>query len=200
MSSPGPTDFTRILDAVGRGDEEALQRLFSVVYDELRRMAHGKMIRESADQTLQTTALVNEAYLRLCGGKKVSWENRRHFFGAAANAMRQILVDQARKRAAGIRGGGAIRVTLADDPSHPEPSLDILALEEALNRMARERPRHAEVVLHRYFLGLTVKETAEVLGVSPRTVNTDWNFAKSWLKREMTAEPPHENEGDRHER
>jgi RNA polymerase sigma factor (TIGR02999 family) len=186
MPPPGPTDFTKILAAAGDGDAEAVDRLFSIVYDELRRMAHGKMIRESADQTLQTTALVNEAYLRLCGGKQVSWENRKHFFGAAANAMRQILVDRARRRAAEIHGGGKVRVTMPGEVPEPESSIDILALEDALNRLARERPRHAEVVLHRFYLGLTVAQTAEVLGVSSRTVNTDWNFAKAWLRRQMS--------------
>jgi RNA polymerase sigma factor (TIGR02999 family) len=112
--------------------------------------------------------------------------------------MRQILVDRARRRRAEIRGGDAIRVTLPDAPSQPESALDILVLEDALNRLARQRPRHAEVVLHRYFLGLTVKQTAEVLGVSARTVNADWNFAKSWLKRQMTTGPRDASEGEDH--
>jgi len=192
----GSADLTRIFEAIQGGDENAESRLFAVVYDELRRMAHGRMIRESPDHTLQTTALVHEAYLKLCGDGNVAWDNRRHFFGAAANAMRQILVDRARRRDAEVHGGKMNRVPLADDLPSSEKSLDILALDEALTLLAVERPRHAEVVLHRFFLGLTVKKTAELLGVAPRTVDTDWQFAKSWLRREMTRRPDDSAEAD----
>jgi RNA polymerase sigma factor (TIGR02999 family) len=193
----GSADLTRIFAAIQGGDENAESRLFAVVYEELRRMAHGKMIRESPDHTLQTTALVHEAYLKLCGDGNVAWDNRRHFFGAAANAMRQILVDRARRRDAEIHGGRMKRVPLADDLPSSEKSLDILALDEALTGLAAERPRHADVVLHRFFLGLTVKETADLLGVASRTVDTDWQFAKSWLRREMTRRPDDPPEADR---
>jgi RNA polymerase sigma factor (TIGR02999 family) len=180
------TDLTLIFDELRRGEEGAAERLFAVVYDELHRMAHGKMIHESPDHTLQTTALVNEAYLKLCKGEAVSFSDRKHFFGAAANAMRQILVDRSRRRDAEIRGGKMKRVPLRDDLPDEGRSIDFLALDEALNHLAKQRPRHAEVVLYRFFLGLTVEETAELVGVSPRTVDTDWRFAKTWLRREMT--------------
>jgi RNA polymerase sigma factor (TIGR02999 family) len=185
----GSADLTRIFDEIRAGDERAESRLFRAVYAELHRMAHGKIIRESPDNTLQTTALVNEAYLRLCKGQAVSWENRRHFFGAAANAMRQILVDRARRRRGEKHGGKLKRVPLNDEVPDSEPSLDILALDEALVRLNHERPTHVKVVLHRYFLGLTVQEAAEILDIAPRTVDNYWQFAKSWLRREMSRAP-----------
>lgn len=190
MEARDKNDLTLIFDELRRGQEGAAERLFAVVYDELRRMAHGKMIHESPDHTLQTTALVNEAYLKLCKGEAVSFSDRKHFFGAAANAMRQILVDRSRRRDAEIRGGKMQRVPLRDDLPDEQRSIDIVALDDALNHLAVQRPRHAEVVLHRFFLGLTIEETAELLGVSPRTVDTDWRFAKTWLRREMTADLP----------
>jgi RNA polymerase sigma factor (TIGR02999 family) len=175
-----------ILDEVKQRREGAEERLFEVVYDELRRMAHGQMSREEARGTLQTTALVHEAYMRLVKDDQAEWENRRHFFGAAARAMRQILVDRARKRRALRHGGDKKHVPLESDVADAERSVDLIALDEALDRLAAERPRHAQVVLYRYFLGLTVKETADLLDVAPRTVDTDWAVAKAWLKREIT--------------
>jgi RNA polymerase sigma factor (TIGR02999 family) len=178
-----------ICHAIQRGEKDAEKRLFEIVYHELRRMAHGHLRKELPGQTLQTTALVHEAYLKLFQGEDATWENRRHFFGAAAQAMRRILVDRARKRRADKRGGGAVRVPLEDDVPTPERSADLLALDEALERMSKVLPRHTRVVSYRYFLGLTVKETAQLLDVSPRTVDSDWEMAKSWLKREMAGMP-----------
>ena len=174
-----------VLDALKRGDSAAEERLFRLVYAELHRMAHQQMRRERPGQTLETTALVNEAYLRLSGDRSSRWENRRHFFGAAARAMRQILVDAARSRATAKRGGDAIKVTLQEDTPGKETSVDVLALDEALERLGKDLPRHAEIVRHRFFLGLNVEDTARLLDVSERTVYSDWQFAKMWLKKEM---------------
>lgn len=186
---PDRDDLATLLEAVERGDEGAGERLFARVYDELRRLAHREISGERPGHTLQTTALVHEAYFRLCGEKGTRWENRRHFFGAAARAMRRILIDRARRKKAEIHGGGLARIPLQDDLAASERPFDLLALDEALERLAEIRPRNAEVVYYRYFLGLTVAETAEILGVSPRTVDTDWQLAKSWLRREMTHDP-----------
>lgn len=144
MGSRGPDepDLTQVFDALRRGESGAEQQLFALVYDELHRMAHGRMIRESSDHTLQTTALVNEAYLRLSKGETVAWENRKHFFGAAGNAMRQILVDRARKRDAEIHGGKLKRVTLDDETPAGRDSADILALDDGLYREAESLLRH----------------------------------------------------------
>jgi RNA polymerase sigma factor (TIGR02999 family) len=183
---PEPTELTAIFQEISNGAQGATERLFDVVYDELRRMAHGRMLRERPGQTLQTTALVNEAFLRLCSDDQARWENRRHFFGAAARAMRQILVDKAREKRAQKREGGRRRVTLDHDIAAEEAPVDLIALDEALDRLAAENERAADVVKHRYFLGLTVNETAEVLAVSPRTVDSDWQLAKAWLRREIS--------------
>jgi RNA polymerase sigma factor (TIGR02999 family) len=187
MADPDRDDLATLLEAVERGDKGAGEQLFIRVYDELRRLAHREISGERPGQTLQTTALVHEAYFRLCGDKEARWENRRHFFGAAARAMRRILIDRARRKKAEIHGGGLARVPLENNIPFSERPFDLIALDEALERLAAIRPRHAEVVHHRYFLGLTVAETAEILGISPRTVDTDWQFAKSWLRREMTS-------------
>ena len=187
------SDLSVILQAVKDGDRDAQDRLFRVVYDELHRMAHGQMIREKPGQTLQTTALVNEVYLRLADNRPVEWENRRHFFFTAARAMRQILVERHRARSAIKRGGEEEPVTLEDElvPA-PERNLDLLALDQALDRLAEQLPQHAEVVSYRYFLGLTVDETAKLLGVSSRTVVSKWQLAKSWLRREIESRPKDE--------
>lgn len=185
-----PVELTALFKEISNGSRGATERLFEVVYGELRRMAHGRMVRERPGQTLQTTALVNEAYLKLCGNERARFENRRHFFGAAARAMRQILVDKAKEKQAQKREGSRKRVTLEHDVAAAEAPLDLIALDEALDRLARENERAAEVVKHRYFLGLTVNETAEVLTVSPRTVDSDWQLAKAWLRREITRIEP----------
>lgn len=179
-----------ILDRVREREEGAEERLFELVYAELRRVAHGQMARERDRGTLQTTALVNEAYLRLVKGDDAGWENRRHFFGAASRAMRQILVDRARKRDAVRHGGEHRRVELDERIAGETPSVDLIALDEALDRLAAERPRQAQVVQHKYFLGLTNQETAELLEVSLRTVEGDWAVARAWLKREMERRRP----------
>ena len=183
---PDKGEITKVFDAIRDGAKDAQDQLFSLVYDELHRIAHGRMSREGPGRTLQTTALVNEAYLRLCKDEGAHWENRRHFFGAAANAMRRILIDSARQRAAEKREGERRRVTLDAGMASEETPLDLLALNDALNNLSTAHVRPAEVVKFRYFIGLTVKETAELLEISPRTVDADWKLAKAWLMREMT--------------
>jgi RNA polymerase sigma factor (TIGR02999 family) len=143
------------------------------------------MFHEAPGNTLQTTGLVNEAYLRLCRGEDANWENRRHFFGAAAIAMRRILIDRARRQKARKHGGDLEQVTLGDDLAGPERPCELIALDAALKRLAKDRPRAAEVVSYRFFLGLTVKQTAELLDVAPKTVDNDWALAKAWLRREI---------------
>lgn len=176
-------EITEVFEAIRNGAQNAQEQLFDLVYDELHRIAHGRMARERPGQTLQTTALVNEAYLKLCADEGMRWENRRHFFGAAASAMRRILVDRARKPDPGTK---LRRVTLDEGMAAEEMSVDLLALDEALGNLATVHTRPAEVVKFRYFLGLTVRETADLLEISPRTVDTDWKLAKAWLLREMS--------------
>ncbi|HEY8509533.1 MAG TPA: sigma-70 family RNA polymerase sigma factor [Steroidobacteraceae bacterium] len=174
-------DVTRLLDAAGEGDREALARLYEHVYSELRQMAERGMRGERSGHTLQPTALVNEVYLRLNSGSG-KWENRRHFFGAAAKAMRRILVDHARRKQAVKRGDGAERVTLADlDIAAPEEDMDVLAVNAALDRLEAEDPRLAEVVNLRFFAGMSIEETARAMDLSPATVKRDWVFARAWL-------------------
>jgi len=180
---PHKGEITEVFEAMRQGGREAQDQLFELVYDELRRIARGRMARERPGHTLQTTALVNEAYLRLCSDEGVRWENRRHFFGAAVLAMRRILIDQARKPNPGKK---LHQVTLDEGMSSEEMSVDLLALDEALSKLEIAHTRPAEVVKFRYFLGLTVNETADLLQVSPRTVDTDWKVAKAWLLREMS--------------
>jgi RNA polymerase sigma-70 factor (ECF subfamily) len=173
-------DVTRLLDAAGGGDRQALARLYERVYSELRQMAAAGMRRERGAHTLQPTALVNEVYLRLAPGGR--FENRRHFFGAAAQAMRRILVDHARQKSAEKRGAGAERVTLSDlDVSAPEEDLDVLSVNAALDRLSEEDPRLAELVSLRFFAGMSIEDTARALDVSPATVKRDWVFARAWL-------------------
>lgn len=174
-------EVTRLLGAAGDGDRRALEQLYECVYGELREMAAAGMRRERGNHTLQPTALVNEVCLRLLpsGGQ---WQNRRHFFGAAAQAMRRILVDHARTKAAEKRGAGLERVTLADlDISAPEADLDLLAVNDALDRLAEQDARLAEVVNLRYFVGMSIEDTARALESSPATVKRDWQFARAWL-------------------
>jgi RNA polymerase sigma factor (TIGR02999 family) len=164
--------------------------LFPLVYAELRRIAAREMRRERPGRTLQTTALVHEAYLRLLKDASLSFESRAHFLGIAARAMREILIEHARGRGARKRGGGAVRLTL-DELSAPvaAPSVDVLALDEALQRLARLDERHARVVELRYFGGLSVEETAAALDLSPATVKRAWTLARAWLYRELAGEP-----------
>jgi RNA polymerase sigma-70 factor (ECF subfamily) len=180
-------DVTRLLQAWGRGDTAALDTLVPLVYDELHRLAHCYMAREWAASTLQTTALVHEAYVRLVDANEVEWKNRVHFFAISANVMRRILVDFARSRGSQKRGGDVQKVSLEEAmiPS-PEGDEDLLALDSALTALAAFDPRKAKVVEMRFFGGFTEQETAETLGVSSDTVLRDWKSAKLWLYREMS--------------
>jgi len=182
---PRMTDVTRILSAIGRGDPQAADQLLPLVYDELRRLAAQRLAHEKAGQTLQATALVHEAYLRLVGDQQ--FEHRGHFFAAAAEAMRRILVERARRRKR-LRHGGDRRPEPLDGnelaPAAVDP-VDLLALSEALDRLEATSPRRAELVKLRYFAGLTLPEVADLLGVSQSTAEADWTYAKAWLKREM---------------
>jgi len=170
------------------GDEDALQRLIPLVHDELRRVARRHMARERTEHTLQATALVNEAYMRLIDIRRVRWQNRAHFFAMSARLMRRILVDFARSRRYQKRGGGAQKVTLDEAIAvSPEPGSDLVALDEALTALAAVDPRKAQVVEMRFFGGLSVEETAEALHLSRDTVMRDWKLAKAWLLRELKA-------------
>lgn len=186
MGSDQPERVTELLEAIQRGDRGARDRLFVAVYDELKQLARGRLRSEAKAETLQTTALVNETYLRLCGPAPPSYENRRHFFGIAARAMRQILVDHARHKKAGRRGAGAEHVLLSDHPAAVRDPDEIIAIDELIERLAQHRPRHAEVVVYRFFVGMTVLETAEILDISPRQVEKDWDVARAWMKAEIT--------------
>ena len=186
-SRPSAGAVTRALAKVHAGDQAAFDELFPLVYAELRRIAAREMRREKPGRTLQTTALVHEAYLRLLKDATLSFENRAHFLGIAARAMREILIEHARARSARKRGGGAVRLTLDDMvASVPSLSIDVIALDEALQRLTRLDERHARVVELRYFGGLSVEETAAALGLSPATVKRAWTFARAWLYRELT--------------
>jgi len=187
MQTASPKEITRLLVAWGEGDESALERLTPLVYEELRRLAHHYMGRERPGHTLQTTALVNEAYVRLIDWKNVHWQNRAHFFGVSAQLMRRILVDFARARGYAKRGGGALAVTLDKAALvSNDKGADIVALDEALVSLAELDERQSRVVELRFFGGLSVEETAEVLKVSPGTVRRDWSLARAWLHRELT--------------
>ena len=186
-----PGEVTRLLNAWSAGDREALERLLPLVYGELRRCAGAYLRRERAGHTLQPTALVHEAYLKLVGGAPISWKDRAHFYGVAARAMRQVLVDHARAHAAGKRGAGQFLVGLdaAASASTPPRSLDLLDLDRALSKLAALDERQSRLVELRLFGGLTIEESAEVLKVSHMTVSRDWKHAEAWLQREMTAPP-----------
>jgi RNA polymerase sigma factor (TIGR02999 family) len=185
-ASPSP-DVTSLLVAWSEGDEGALTELVPRVYAELHRLAHHHMRGERRDATLQTTALVNEAYLRLVDTSRIRWESRGHFLAVAAQAMRRILVDAARARDADKRGGSAPHVPIEDVPlAALEPSASLVALDEALDVLAGVDERKSHVVELRYFGGLSVAETAAVLHVSPETVHRDWRVAKAWLHRELS--------------
>lgn len=193
MSSPGTPvaeplsqQVTQLLMAWGTGDESALRQLMPLVHAELRRMARRQMRREREDHTLQTTALVNEVYLRLIDVSRIRWQDRAHFFAMAARLMRRVLVDHARSRRYQKRGGGAVRVSLSHAlEMQEERAPDIVALDDALDALAKVDARKSRVVELRFFGGLSVAETAEALGVSPETVMRDWRLAKAWLLREL---------------
>jgi RNA polymerase sigma factor (TIGR02999 family) len=180
-------DVTRILSTIERGDPSASEQLLPLVYQELRKLAAARMAPESLDHTLQATALVHEAYLRLVDGNNVQhWNSRGHFFGAAAEAMRRILVDQARGKQADKRGGRGRRVSLdAAEASFTSPIDELLDIDEALTRLEAVDPRAAELVKLRYFAGLTIAEAAQSLGVAPRTADDLWAYARAWLFRAL---------------
>jgi RNA polymerase sigma-70 factor (ECF subfamily) len=186
VTRQSPREVTQLLQAWCSGDQTALEKLMPLVYDELHRLAHHYMLHERIGHTLQTTALVNEAYLKLIDAANVGWQNRAHFFAISANLMRRILVDFARTRGYRKRGGNIRKVELNEAlvPS-PERSVDFVALDSALSSLAAFDPRQAKLVELRFFGGLSVEEAAEVLGVSPRTVKREWAVAKVWLLREM---------------
>ncbi len=181
-------DVTRLLDAAAAGDRHAAAELLPLVYDELRKLAAVRMAAEAPDQTLQPTALVHEAYLRLVGpADGLRWDNRGHFFAAAAEAMRRILVDSARRKRREKHGGDRHRAELDGIPDpDSDPREDLIALDAALTRLSAEDPQAARLVELRHFSGLTVPEVAQVMGISPRTADRVWAFARAWLHRELT--------------
>jgi RNA polymerase sigma-70 factor, ECF subfamily len=185
-------DITRLLKEWQDGDAVALERLMPLVYDELRTLASRYLSRERRGHTLQTTALVNEAYLKLAGQRDVDWQNRAHFFGIAAQMMRRILVDHARRDGRVKRGGQAVHVSLddADPKAQPTPleAIDVYALDRALSRLEAMDPQQGRVVELRFFGGMTVEEAALVMGVSEPTVKREWAVARAWLYRELTGE------------
>ena len=181
------SDVTRILSAIEQGDPQAAEQLLPLVYDELRKLAAQKLAQERPGQTLQATALVHEAYIRLVDVENAEhWNSRGHFFAAAAEAMRRILVENARRKKRHKRGGGLVREKL--DPSNiaaPEVSDDLLALDDALNRLAATDERAAKLIQLRYFAGLSIDQAAEILGISPRTADRLWAYARAWLHSEI---------------
>jgi len=184
MAIPTSQEVTRLLIAWGEGDQTALDEVLPLIYQELRRMARRHLGRERGGHTLQTTALVHEAYLRLIDQKAVAWQNRAHFFAIAAQMMRRILVDHARARHYQKRGGGIQRVSFDEAlVVSDERAAEVVALDEALTGLAEFDPRKSQIVELRFFGGLSIEETAEVLGVSPGTVMRDWTLAKTWLQR-----------------
>jgi RNA polymerase sigma factor (TIGR02999 family) len=186
MGAATPQDVTRLLQAWSRGDESALEKLVPLVYGELHLRARRAMARERDPHSLQTTALIHEAYLRLVGSSPVDWESRGHFFAIAARLMRRILVDRARARRSQKRGGAARPVSFDEElVVAGSPARDLVSLDDALTALAAEDERKAKVVEMRFFGGLSVEETAVVLGVSPQTVLRDWRLSKTWLLREM---------------
>ena len=181
------SDVTHILNAVQCGDKQAADRLLLVVYEELRMLAQRNMAGERSDHTLGATALVHEAYLKLIGNQEIEWQNRAHFFASAAEAMRRILIDRARSRGRIKRGGDRKRIPLKGvDLAVEQDSSEILALDEALQRLQNQDGRMHEVVMLRFFAGLSVEETAEAMDISPRTAKRDWTCARAWLHRAMS--------------
>lgn len=176
------SDVTQILQAVGRGEKQASEKLLSMVYAELRQMATARMAREKAGHTLQPTALVHEAWLRLMAGETPSWENRAHFFGSASEAMRRILIENARRKAAAKHGGEMDRIDISDlEITSALPDEKILLLDEALEHLKTQDPETARVVTLKFYGGLTNEEIVQIMGTSDRTVRRQWNYAKAWL-------------------
>ena len=188
------SDVTRILSRIEQGDPHAAEKLLPLVYDELRKLAAVKLAQEKPGQTLQATALVHDAYIRLVDVEKAQhWNSRGHFFGAAAEAMRRILVENARRKAGPHAGGGMQRLDISHvDPEIEESKLDLIALHEALDRLAVKDARKAELVKLRFFAGLTNEQAAQALGITARTAYTDWAYAKAWLRVEILGVPDKE--------
>ncbi len=186
MSDTEPTDITRLLDAASGGDPRAAQELLPLVYDQLRKAAQQQMAAERPDHTLQATALVHEAYIRLVGSHQTTWESRAHFYVAAAEAMRRILIEHARKRTRIKRGGGHKRVPLSAvylaEDARPE---EIVSVDAAIRRLEKRDSRMAKIVRLRFFAGLSVEETAQILGLSDRSVRREWALARAWLHRQL---------------
>lgn len=180
------SDVTLLLTSVAQGNSKAAEELLVVVYNELRRLASHKMSRERPGQTLQATALVHEAWLRLVSAKNPRFENRAHFYSAAAEAMRRILIDRARRKLASRHGGGNVAEEFDEaDFATTEPDDHLLAVNDALDKLAKDYPRQAELVKLRYFAGMTIEETAQLLGISVSTANNYWAFSRTWLFREI---------------
>ena len=181
------TDVTQILSEIEHGDPAAAERILPLIYDELRKLAAAKLANEKPGQTLQATALVHEAYLRLVDTEKVQdWNSRGHFFAAAAEAMRRILVDNARRKQSTKGGGDHVRIELDDHLVTAGRPIDLVALDEAMGKLAKQDPRKAELVNLRFFGGLSIREAAVALGISESTADADWAFAKAWLKLQMS--------------
>jgi RNA polymerase sigma factor (TIGR02999 family) len=185
MAGPSPQDITELLVAWSEGNQDALEKLTPLVYGELHRLAHHYMAGERTGHTLQSTALVHEAYLRLVQTNRMQWQGRAHFFAVSAQLMRRILVDFARSRQRAKRGGKAPVLRLDDIPLSDEPCADLVALDDALSALAAIDPRKSQMVELRFFGGLNVEETAEILKVSVETIQRDWRLAKVWLRREL---------------
>jgi RNA polymerase sigma factor (TIGR02999 family) len=181
-------DATHLLEAISRGDSKSADQLLPLVYEELRSLAWGRMARESPGQTLQPTALVHEAWMRLTGDKSRKWNDRTHFFAAAATAMRRILVDNARRKRAERHGGGQIRVELRDIGVATQNDDQLLAVDEALEKFAARDPQKAELVKLRYFVGMTIEEAAEAMGISEPTAKRYWAYARAWLFDEIRSQ------------
>jgi RNA polymerase sigma-70 factor, ECF subfamily len=190
---PAPEgEVTLLLTELRDGNQQAANRLMPLIYNELRKMAGSYMQRERSGHTLQATALVNEVYMRLAGGETAPWQNRAHFFAIAAHAMREVLLDYARRHNAGKRGGkDARKVTIDNELRGVSPKIEnVIAIDEALERLARIDPRQSRLIELRFFAGLSVEEAAEVMGVSPVTIKREWRSAKAWLHRELAAARP----------
>jgi RNA polymerase sigma factor (TIGR02999 family) len=192
------SDVTHLLNAIGQGDPHAASQLLPLIYDELRRLAAHKLAQEKAGQTLQPTALVHEAYLRLVGkGDEPHWDGRGHFFAAAAEAMRRILVENARHKRSLKRGGDRVRRECDEAMlAAPEPVEDLLALDEALDKLAKKDPQKAELVKLRYFAGMTIEEAATVLRISAATAKRHWAYTRAWLYQEIAGTPPPPDQAD----
>lgn len=180
-----PKDLTLLLSELSKGNKNVINKIFPVVYKELKKISSKYLNEEYRKNTMQTTELVHEAYIKLIGSKNITWQSKAHFFGIAAKTMRQILVDHARHRKALKRGGGDINITLGETSVIVNESDQIIALDDALQRLEKVEERTSKIVELRYFSGLSIEETAEVLSISPATVKRDWTFAKAWLYREL---------------